>query len=104
MAAKKKQAPAEQKFYIKYETIIAVEARNANEAFATADEILIGMFESDENDLDDIFAISKEEMRVHDFTELEECTCGIDDEEDDEDEGDLDPDEDDEGDGDEDDE
>ena len=38
------------------------------------------------NDLDDIFAISKEEMRVHDFTDGGECDCDIGEDDEDEDE------------------
>ena len=69
MAAKLKR------FVVKYAALFIVEAKNPNEAFAIADEEMTNMVESDELELDDIFAIEVTNDKIHDLTEP--CTCGI---------------------------
>ena len=95
-----KKAPVLKKFVVKYSALVIVEAKNANEAFAIADEEMIGMVSSDELELDDIFAIEVTNDKIHDATESgcccgDDCTCDdeSDDEEDDEDDEDEDSDE-----------
>lgn len=101
-----RKAPVLKRFVVKYSASLIVEAKNANEAFAIADESMANMVESTELDLDDIFAIEVTNDKIHDLTET--CECGVDgcedDEDSDEDDEDDDSDDDDEDDEDEDDE
>ena len=97
-----KKAPVLKKFVVKYSALIIVEAKNANESFAVADEemlgMVVGMVASEELDLDDIFAIEITNDKIHNATE-DICTYGgdcSDDEDDEDDEDDDDEDDEDE--------